>query len=799
MRPMKRILSALGFVALASLPAAALTLTPQSTEVVVAPDAPKTVLYAADEMTNALSRAFGRAVPVVTAPTAGKTPVFLGENEWSRRAGIDVQSLARDAFVIACDGKAVYVAGRDDPSADLYVAVSSPRHGVWSLYHERATLFGVYEFLERAAKARFYFPGELGTIVPRQGEIRVKKGRGVSAPAFSVRNYSWYSDGEYFEGTNRSLQTLAERKVNYLRNRMQTQYVPCCHGSNGFNVQRRFGATHPEYLALVEKGGRLVRDVDPNEKAYHPGQLCHSSAVYDELFRDICSYARGEPPSVRNMRAGLKGAAAAGRWNIMTFRRPWVDVMPQDGFVPCRCEACQAAYRKGDAHYATELVWGRTVELARRVKAAGLDGIRITQMAYPPYRRIPGFEIPDNVDVMVAESGPWSVRSAESLASEFAEIRGWREKLGRPVWAWTYVNKFGTMNLPTVPCGAPRAWGEYYRAIAPWVFGVFAQSDSDRAFYNYLCYYVFGKVCWNPEVDVDALLDEYFRLMFGPAAREMAAFVDDVEDLWVGRVCGRTVATALGPQRIVPSPYDLYMRIYTQDVLSRWDGLLASAAKKVAPGSLEARRIALYRRECYEPLAATARDYRDAISVGRALADRAANPGRANLLVNGDFSRTTPGKGRFFGVWEGSDWRGGWYAQKDGERRVSFRRDVPKGASGLSATLECDGKGCVTLVNDFEKAHGRLRPGKRYRLSLFARLTDVAPTARGGGAGVRVWCDHNSWFPKNFLTGTTDWIHQSFEFTAGPKSQDFHSQVELRLWNATGAASFADLRLEEVD
>ena len=44
-----------------------LVLTPGNTEVVIAPDAPKTVLFAVEELTNLLSQAYGRAVPVVTS------------------------------------------------------------------------------------------------------------------------------------------------------------------------------------------------------------------------------------------------------------------------------------------------------------------------------------------------------------------------------------------------------------------------------------------------------------------------------------------------------------------------------------------------------------------------------------------------------------------------------------------------------------------------------------------------------------------------------------------------------------
>ena len=83
---------------LAATAASAATLEPGKTEVVVAPYAPKTVLFAAEELTNFLAQALGAPVPVATAPTGeGRTPVFLGSNEWTRAAGIDTAPMPRVA------------------------------------------------------------------------------------------------------------------------------------------------------------------------------------------------------------------------------------------------------------------------------------------------------------------------------------------------------------------------------------------------------------------------------------------------------------------------------------------------------------------------------------------------------------------------------------------------------------------------------------------------------------------------------------------------------------------------------
>ena len=65
-------------------------LTPGRTEVLIAPDAPKTVQFAAIDLTNHLARIFGAEVPLVTAPREGFTQVVLGDSAWTRAAGLDV-------------------------------------------------------------------------------------------------------------------------------------------------------------------------------------------------------------------------------------------------------------------------------------------------------------------------------------------------------------------------------------------------------------------------------------------------------------------------------------------------------------------------------------------------------------------------------------------------------------------------------------------------------------------------------------------------------------------------------------
>ena len=398
----------------------------------------------------------------------------------------------------------------------------------------------------------------------------VPEGRMEESPAFSVRRYG-YADGpvakELLDGMvgrdaliAPQMDETSFKRLNWYRLRMETAHLACCHGAK----------TH-----------------------------CLSPETWDAIYTNACAVL----------------AACAARQPYQTVphspfpvSRQVIDAMPKDGFTwarHCACDWCakNIPFSKYDSGFATDLVWRRTAELANRLMAKFPD-VRVSQMSYIPYVRIPTNEIPCNVDVFVARRGPWA-EGTELGEREKGEVRAWHAKLGRKVSLWNYPDKVDCWNLEMkdIPQIAPRAWASYYRAVAPFVTGAFAESESDRWIYNYLNYYVFSRLCWNPEVDVEAILAEHHRLMFGAAAKEMAEFFDTLEKCWM-KVVAKPFDTPLGPGVVkAPTQEELRTKIYSPEVLARLAALLDSAEAKVGCGSIEARRIAFFRREFLIPLA----------------------------------------------------------------------------------------------------------------------------------------------------------------------------------------------------
>ena len=580
----------------------------RSSEIVVREGAPSATRLAAEELNFFLKGVLGAPLPVVTRWTSGKTAIVLGAGGGSpgRLAppcghaghvplpGESVGSALRadrDGYVIEACSNVVCIVGNDDDPPDPAATAALPDEAPWQPCFRRGTLFGVYAFLERFAGVRMYFPGELGTCFGAGGTrscasdsgkrhscrfIAVPEGRIEEAPAFSVRRYG-YADGPVAKELLGDMDETAFKRLNWYRLRMETFHLRCCHGAK----------TH-----------------------------CLSPETWDAIYTNACAVLAAV--ALRTEDKGRK-TADLGRWTLDVERLPRrgyqlsttnyqiIDAMPKDGFTwarHCPCDWCakNIPFSRTDTGFATDLVWRRTAELANRL-AARFPHARVSQMSYIPYVRIPTNDIPGNVDVFVARRGPWAEGTAIG-EREKSEVRGWHAKLGRKVSLWNYPDKVDCWNLEMkdIPQLAPRAWARYYRAVAPHVTGAFAESESDRWIYNYLNYYVFSRVCWNPDADVEAILAEHHRLMFGAAAQEMAEFLDTLEACWM-KVVAHPFDTPLGPGVCkAPTEEELCAEIYSPEVRTRLDALLRAATAKVAAGSLEARRIALFRREFLAPI-----------------------------------------------------------------------------------------------------------------------------------------------------------------------------------------------------
>lgn len=542
-------------------------------EIVVAENASKMTRFAASELQSLLKRKLGRELPIVNKPSPGAKSIFIGVSEFTRKAGIDESKFCRDSFLILAAGNRVYIAGRDDPKWDEAGMLKTASG--WKFHHEKGTLFGVYDLLERFGGAGFFFSGP-GTVVPK-GKLVIPECRIFDRPDFECRLV------QSFEGTGADVET---RTRDYSMFRLGTFYTPCCHGLAQLGYYRRFGKTHPEYFALDSTGKRMN---SPTPQTWNE-QFCYSGPYKEEIYADAKSCLLNEPASKRGVYNpyGSIGWDPTGHTPGLVFC-----AHPGDSYHPCHCPQCLPHMK--DEQSISDFQWGFTFDLAERLIRENVKGW-VTNLAYTPYRLTPSRPIPPNVLVQVAETGPWG-----DLGTELAHVKSWQNYAKRRVWLWNYCGKFGDSNYPGIPNVAPIAAARYYKAMAPYIFGAFIECETDRYAFNRPMFYIFGKTAWDAAADPERLMDRYCEGLYGPAAPEMRKFFRKLESLWI-QTAGKRVMTALGPVAVKESVHSVWTRIYTPAERAAMTAMLNRAEALAAkdPGSLE--RVRLARKEYLDPM-----------------------------------------------------------------------------------------------------------------------------------------------------------------------------------------------------
>ena len=560
-------------------------------EIVVPESSGNVAKYAAQELQTFLEKTIGGKIGIVSSPTPGKTVLLIGDNELTRKLGVDIKSLPRDGFIIKSIGNTIVIAGRDDPAKKTDEQFTS---GIWGQLYERGTLFGAYDFMERFAGVRFYFPGELGTIIQKKSSLKIPSVDIVDCPDYAARSYSTY-DGKW-PGQKNSTDYYDKNKIA-CRYRMQTEYIPNCHGLRDLDYLERFGKTHPEYFAMMDNGKRYC---DPGMQ--FPGQLCYSSGIREEIYKDAEAFLTGKPVESR-----IPGKKV---WPPSGYQKGYFNTMPQDGLYFCRCPECKKHFSGGD-QATSEFLWETTIATALKLKQNKIPGY-VTMMAYTFYAPVIRQDIPDNVLVMVAELGPWGEANVTTQQRDNKEIQDWTKKLGHKVWLWNYAGKYASLNIPGIPTSTPRAIGNYYKSLSPYITGAFLQSKTDLFTFNHLNYYVFGKVCWNNSTDVDKILNEYYLLMYGPAAEPMKKFFERIEYLWINKIIKKVMSTSEGPIVAPPSEYEIWEKIYSPQEIASLTAMLDHAEKLAAKDADALKRIKYMRNDFLDLLAKQARAYADA-------------------------------------------------------------------------------------------------------------------------------------------------------------------------------------------
>lgn len=402
-------------------------------------------------------------------------------------------------------------------------------YDLWS-YDQTGTLNATYAFL-RSLGVRWYMPGELGEVVPQAASIELPKVDKTVEPAAKIRlmSFARYGNGPHiFPEIQWALRIGLNRPFGY------DDY----HGLAHVTRPEKTRQEHPEFYALYN-GQRDVESGTPNP--------CLSS---DGLFEETVAYAR----FVFDM------------YGVKT-----VSVWPDDGFtVMCQCELCKGkdTPERGRQGVLSDYVWDFVNRVAIEVEKTHPDKL-VTGGAYSTYWLPPENidKLNDNVAVYIVNARRRYEMAEEDLEARRAAVRRWAELTDNKVVS--FMNYGGAANTP-------RIFAEDIKTLSPLMMGEDMWVPHHRGglamhgFYH-LNYYVSASLWWDVDQDIDTLLDEYYENFYGPAASEMAAFIDYYER------------------------HQQDMRgINSAPIIRKALDLFAAAEQKVSPESAYGQRVAMF-------------------------------------------------------------------------------------------------------------------------------------------------------------------------------------------------------------
>ncbi len=515
-------------------------------EIVVAETRPRMVSLAALELRHFVQKMSDARLPIVTQPTAGRVKIHIGRSTATDRLGVTAEGLRDGAYRIASGpdwlvligedrdfspGKMPWPLKRNDmpraeaewtkatvgktdtawgfPFASGFKAFWNPadfnaqmtarygtdfpalwktgatgRAGFWN--HDTGGSLNATYALLRHLGVRWFMPGELGEVVPKQTSLVVRSLKETVVPDFPVRDWGWYN----FSGFDYEDIIWARRLgMNSCNERLGPAKGP--HGMVPVMSEPAMKAKHPEYYALL--GGK--RDTGHREA----GTPCFSSAGL-------------EAETVRYL-----------RFLFDSYDLPSADIWPVDGLRTCQCEQCAGKS-------ASELVWGFADRVAQQIYQSH-PAKRVTCGAYTSYVEPPNniAKFSPNLGVWISNCGRPKMTDPEHWSDYLARLQRWQAKIAPGNILRLENNRYhiwGEGEPIAYPVLHPRGAARDLQALKGLSLGDTGEQSQVGGKWRapaleHITLYVQSRFLWDSAQDVDAVLDEYCRLFYGPAAKAM--------------------------------------------------------------------------------------------------------------------------------------------------------------------------------------------------------------------------------------------------------------------------------------
>lgn len=468
------------------LPACAVTLAQDgkaAATIVLAAAATSAEQTAAKEVADYLQKITSgdfRIRPEDRAPANG-TRIFVGPTAFAKAAGIVVDKLAAEEWIVRTAGN------------DLIIVGGRPR----------GTIYAAYHFLEDVLGVHWWNPFE--ESVPQSKTLKIGDLKLQGKPVIQYRDiYTLYgNDNGRFAARNRLNRqgdALVAGEYGGSLNYGPPYHV---HTFDLYFPPKQTFAQHPEWYSLLD--GKRVGE---------GGQLCLTNPELRQAFL---------AKLIDNIETSSAAAKAAGSPPPLVF-----SVSQNDRLNPCQCDKCQAIAK------AEESEAGPLIDFVNFLA----DGIKdkypevyIDTLAYQYTQKAPKTLKPrDNVIIRLCDtdSDPTQPITTEVNKPFREHLSSWA-RIARNLRIWdyavTYANPVG-MPMPTA-----QTFGPDYRFYAEHnVEGVFTELEFEiLADMRDFKVWMMMKELENPHADYGKLVQTFTDGFYGPAGKYVRQYLADLE------------------------------------------------------------------------------------------------------------------------------------------------------------------------------------------------------------------------------------------------------------------------------
>ena len=399
---------------------------------------------------------------------------------------------------------------------------------------EKGTLYGVYTFLEDCLGCRKYSAAV--SYIPKIDRIQVRRINRTEVPFIKHREVHM---PDAFDDDYADWHKLDNRNVT---NRKWGMWV---HTFSTLVPSEKYFMEYPEYFSEIN-GQRLPHT-----------QLCLANP---DVFRIV----------VERLREMIEEKPEARYWSVSQ----------NDTYYPCGCEQCRALDEKHGSHS------GSIIHFVNRV-AREFPDKDISTLAYQYSRSAPVLLQPDkNVNIMLCTielNRSRTIARDPSSASFRKDIEDWG-KLTDNIMLWDYVVQFRNLIDPFPNLRVLQPNIQYF--VKNNVRMMFQQgSGTLRSEFHELRTYIIAKLLWNPDADVEAVIDDFLSGFYGNAGKYIRQYIELLHD---------ALEKSRGDLLIYGYPWDGIQTYLTPELIDRYQEIFdkAEAAVSSDPEILDRVRFA---------------------------------------------------------------------------------------------------------------------------------------------------------------------------------------------------------------